>query len=94
MPAFELRVDPLGHRQHLVRRRHVVRPLAQLRRHGVPDDRAVESVAGDRHAVVAEDGRRPCPTRADGGSSASIEKSLVPPPKSPISTVAGSVSRC
>ena len=65
VPALEPLVRPARDRQELVRRRQVFAAQPEPRRDQVADDALVERVAGDRHAVGADDVGRAPPARAD-----------------------------
>ena len=54
VPTLEAVVGPAGNGQKLVRRREVFRAHAEPRRHELADDLPVERVAGNGHAVIAD----------------------------------------
>ena len=84
MPAREAGVILRWHRQR--RAHHLVSAaFAEQWRDGAVDDAEVEHVAGDADAGMASG------TLPPRGSKRMTEKSLVPPPKSPIKTVACAV---
>ena len=94
MPALEPFVRPAWDRQELVRRREKLGAESQPRRDELADDLPVERVAGHRDAVGADDvfARASAPPLV--GPTRRIEKSLVPPPKSPIRISSSRSSVC
>ena len=68
MPALEPLVGPARHRQELAGRGEVLAAHAEPRRDQVADDPLVEGVAGDRHAVSADDVRGTAAALAHAGA--------------------------
>jgi hypothetical protein len=90
MPALEVRVEPARHRQHVAEGVAVRGAATERGRDALAHELRVEGVAGDADAPVPSTSAR---ARPPPGSSRSTEKSLVPPPKSPINTSSGPVMR-
>ena len=83
VPAFQLGVNPGWNRQNFVHRPHLG-TRAEIRRNQIPHDLRVERVARDGDTGVAQQiAASPAPA-PNGWADVISEKSLVPPPKSPI----------
>ena len=85
MPAFEIGIGSTpGRREAILLSERASEFDPRAGEDQLPDNPGVESITGQSNAAVAEHVLWPWPGIREPGPTRSSEKSLLPPPKSPI----------